>query len=94
MALPTGNLTRIPGGLAQFTIHAVGGAAGDITVTGMKATDEILYVEALAFDTDGDAASVTDITARCTPGTDKIVLGAGDSMADNMLAITFVRPVA
>lgn len=94
MALPTSNLTRFPGGIAQFTVMAVGGAAGDITVTGMLATDQILFVQGVSFDGDGDIVAVTDITARCTPGADKMVLSAGDSMADNMLSINFARPVA
>jgi hypothetical protein len=94
MALPTTALTRFPGGVGQFVFFVVGGAAGDLTATGIKATDNLLFVQAIEHDTDGDISAITDITSRCTLAADKVVLAAGDSTADMLLAVTFTRPVA
>lgn len=95
MALPTGNLTRIPGGLAQFTIMAVGAAAGDVTVTGLLTTDEILFIQSVAFDADGDITAVADLTSEFSiTAADTLNNTGGTSTADEMLSITIARPVA
>lgn len=67
----TTKLTHFPNGIAQFTLAAVGGAAGALTCTGIRlATDRILHVR---FDTlnattgcitaSADGTSETSITA-------------------------------
>ena len=95
MALPTSNMTRIPGGVAQFTILAAGAVAGDVTVTGVKTTDELLFVQSASFDTDGDIVAVADLTSEFSiSAADTLNNTGGTSTADELLSITLVRPVA
>ena len=95
MALPTGNMTRFPGGVAQFTVLAAGAAAGDVTLTGIKTTDELLYVQSASFDGDGDIVAVAELTDEFSiTDADTINNTGGTSTADELLSVTFARPVA
>lgn len=95
MALPTSNLTRFPGGIAQFTLMGVGAAAGDVTVAGLLTTDQLLFVQSVSFDGTGDIVAVADLTDEFTiSAADTLNNTGGTSTADEMLSITIARPVA
>lgn len=92
MAANEGKITRFPGGVGQFTFMAVGATAGDVTVTGVHASDELLLVQAVAFDADGDIVSVDDLTAEFSvSAANTISNSGGTSTADSLVSVTVAR---
>lgn len=92
MATNEGKITRFPGGVGQFTILAAGAAAGDVTVAGVKATDELLFVQSASFDGDGDIVAVADLTAEFTISADDTLNNTGGtSTADELVSVTVAR---
>lgn len=61
-------LTHFPKGIAQFPLAAVGAAAGDVTCTGIKKTqDRILFVRADTLNaTTGCVTASADLTSEFT----------------------------
>lgn len=95
MATVENQITRFPGGIAQFTIAAVGAAAGDVTATGVKATDKLLFVQSIAHDADGDIVAVADLTSEFTiTAANTINNTGGTSTADELVLVTVARTVA
>jgi hypothetical protein len=92
MAANEDKVTRFPGGVAQFTFAAVGAAAGNVTATGVNATDELLLVQSVAFDADGDITAVADLTSEFSiTAANTINNGGGTSTADEMVLVTVAR---
>lgn len=92
MAAVETKITRFPGGVAQFTFAAVGAAAGNVTVTGVNASDKLLLVQSVAFDGDGDITAVADLTSEFTiTAANTINNGGGTSTADEMVLCTVAR---
>lgn len=89
------NLTRFPGGVAQHTAFAAGGAAGDITVVsplGLAADDLLLSVIEIEFDGTGDIVSVTDMTDEFSiTAANTINNTGGTATTDNLLAVCFAK---
>lgn len=93
--MATEDLTRFPGGVAQHTGFAVGGAAGNLTVVsgiGLESQDLLLSVLSIAHDTDGDIASVTDLTSEFSVTADNTINNTGGTATtDALVAVTFAK---
>lgn len=86
--------TRIVGGLAQFAIPAIGAAAGNVTVTGVKTTDKLIAVHSIAF-TAGVPSAVADLTSEFTISAENTLNNTGGtSSADMILLVQVARQVA
>lgn len=86
--------TRIVGGLAQFTIPAIGAAAGNVTATGVKTTDKLIAVHSIAF-TAGVPSAVADLTSEFTiTAANTINNAGGTSTADMIVLVQVARQVA
>lgn len=93
MAANETKITRFPGGVGQFTFFGVGAAAGDVTVAGVLATDELLLVESIAF-TAGVPSAVADLTDEFSiTAADTVNNAGGTSTADMLVAVTVARTV-
>lgn len=93
MAANEGKITRFPGGIGQFTFFGVGAAAGNVTVAGVKSTDELLLVESLAFDT-GVPNAVADLTDEFSVTANNTINNTGGTSTANMfVAVTVARTV-
>lgn len=66
MSFNTTQVTRFPGGLAQYVLFGVGSTAGAQTVAGVKATDRLIGVETITLDASGYCTAVADITSECS----------------------------
>lgn len=66
MSTPTSlkaRLTRFEGGVAQFILFAIGGAAGDLVTTGVKVdTDRLVQAVLVTMHADGYPTAALDIT--------------------------------
>ena len=94
MAAVEGMITRFPGGVGQFTFAAVGAAAGNVTVTGVNATDKLLLVQAVTHDTSGYCTAVADVTSEFTITAANTINNTGrTSSANLMLLVTVARTV-
>ena len=92
MAANEGKITRFPGGIAQYTLAAVGAAAGDVTCAGIALTDTLLLVEAVTFDTSGYCTAVADLTAEFSiTAADTVNNTGGTSTANQMVLITVAK---
>jgi hypothetical protein len=95
MAANESMITRFPGGIGQFTFLAAGAAAGDVTVSGVKATDKLLLVQSASFDGDGDIVAVADLTSEFSVTDDDTINNTGGtSTADELVSVTIARTVA
>ena len=87
-------ITRFPGGVGQFTFFAVGGAAGDLTATGVKSTDKLLLVQALVLDT-GAPNAVSDLTSEFSITANNTVNNSGGTATTGaFVAVTVARTKA
>ena len=94
MAANEGQVTRFTGGVGQFTFFGVGAAAGNVTVAGVKASDKLLLVESLAFNT-GVPSAVVDLTGEFTVTADNTINNTGGTTTANMfVAVTVARTQA
>jgi hypothetical protein len=87
-------LTRWPNGISQFTVAAVGAAAGNMTCTGVvKATDRLLHVRVDTLNaTTGCITSSADLTSEFTiSADDQINNTSGTSCAGKNVIVTFAR---
>ena len=82
-------LTYFPNGVAQGVIAVIGGAAGDITVTGIKTTDTLLAVEAITF-TAGVPTAVQGLTSEFTITADDTINNTGGTSTVGMLLLVTV----
>lgn len=90
MALTWDRVTWFPNGVNQGTRVAVGAVAGDVTVTGIKTTDQIASVEAVEFAA-GVPSAVHGLTSEFTITADDTINNTGGtSTADMLLVITLV----
>lgn len=65
-----------------------GGSAGNHTVTGIATADAILSVSKIDFDTDGDIATVSDLTSEFSIGAaNTISNGSGTDSTDALLLV-------
>lgn len=95
MAFNESSITRYPGGLAQFVFMGVGAVAGNVTVAGVAATDRLIGVEAITFDTSGYCTAVADLTSEFTvTGANTINNTAGTSTANKLVVCTVARTKA
>ena len=84
-------LTAFPNGVAQFTLFGVGGSAGNVTVSGVLATDRIIRVESLGLSS-GVLNNVTDLTSEFSvTAADTINNTGGTSTANKFVAVTVAR---
>lgn len=91
MAANEGNITRFPGGVGQFTFFGVGGAAGDLTVNGINASDKLLLVQALTLDT-GAPNAVADLTSEFSiKVANKVNNTGGTATTGAFVAVTVAR---
>ena len=91
MAAVEGQITRFPGGIGQFTFYAVGGAAGALTATGVKASDKLLLVQALTLSA-GAPNAVADLTSEFSITADNTINNTGGtSTAGAFVAVTVAR---
>lgn len=87
-------ITRFPGGVGQFTFFAVGGAAGNLTATGVKVGDKILLVQALTLNA-GAPSAVADLTSQFTiTAANTVNNTGGTSTAGAFVAVTVARTKA
>jgi hypothetical protein len=72
---------------------AAGGAAGDITVTGVLATDVIVGVSAFALTegTPNTFSGIANLASEFTTATDKVNNAGGTSTANKLLVIVVER---
>lgn len=91
MSANEGKITRFPGGIGQFTFVAIGAAAGDVTVAGVKASDQLLLVESIAFAA-GVPSAVADLTSEFSvKAANQVNNTGGTSTADRILLVTVAR---
>jgi hypothetical protein len=91
MAANETQVTRFPGGVGQFTFFAVGGAAGALTATGVRASDKLLLVQSLKLDT-GAPNAVADLTSEFTITADNTVNNTGGTATTGaFVAVTVAR---
>lgn len=91
MAANESRITRFPGGVGQFTFYGIGGAAGDLTVTGVKTTDRVLLVQSLALSA-GAPSAVADLTSEFTiTAANTVNNTGGTSTAGAFVAVTVAR---
>ena len=76
-------------GLGVQVVLIDGGAAGDHTVTGAAAADELLLV--LHISTKAAIATMADLTSEFSIGADKINNTDGTSTADDQLLVFYNR---
>lgn len=94
MAANEAQITRFPGGVGQFTFFAVGGAAGDLTATGVKVGDKILLVQALTLSA-GAPSAVADLTSEfAITAANTVNNTGGTSTAGAFVAVTVARTKA
>jgi len=83
-------ITRFPGGVGQYTFFGLGGAAGNITVPGVLASDKLLFVAALSIST--TPTSVADLTNQFRVTANNTVNNTGgSSTAGSFVAVTVAR---
>lgn len=83
--------THFQGGVNQITTPVVGGAAGTLTLTGITTDDKLVKVYAVAYDADGDASSVADLTSEFSISAANTITNAGGTATtDRMLFVTWV----
>lgn len=67
-----------------------GGAAGDLTVTGIKSIDNLISVQSITWDTDADPASVSDVTSEFSITADDTINNAGGTTtADKLVLVLY-----
>ncbi len=76
-----------PEGNVKVTLLA-GGAAGDITLTGIASGDELVFVG--VFTTAAAIATFADLTSEFTVGTDKISNSGGTATTSNQLMVVWI----
>jgi hypothetical protein len=90
MALAWDKVTWFPNGVNQGAMMVIGGVAGDLTLTGVRTTDQIARVEAVEF-----AAEVPDtvhaLTSEFTITADDTINNTGGTdTSDMLLLVTLV----
>lgn len=86
MALSWDKVTWFPNGVNQGLTAFIGGAAGDHTVPGVLASDQIASVSAIAF-TGGAPSAVTELAAEFTVAGDDTLNNDGGTNTTGMLVI-------
>ncbi len=83
------NLTLFPNGVGQGVTALIGGAAGDHTITGIKTTDTLIAVQAIAF-TAGVPTAVTGLLSEFTISADDTINNTGGTSTANMILLVTV----
>lgn len=83
------NLSLFPNGVAQGVTALIGGTAGDHTVTGIKTTDKLLAVQAIAF-TAGVPTSVTGLLSEFSISDDDTINNDDGTDTSNMILLVTV----
>ena len=88
-SLGSGSVTKneLAGGFLKFKLVA-GGAAGDITVSGIAAGDELCFVG--VFTTAASIATFADLTSEFTVGAGKITNTGGTETTNNQLMVVWL----
>ena len=80
-------LTLFPNGVGQGVTAIIGGTAGDHTVTGIKTTDKLLAVQAIAFSGGTYPSAVTGLLDEFTISADDTINNDDGTNTTNMLVL-------